>query len=175
MQAIKNFEEATAVFLTDKPEYKSSGAYAMKPLPKAAVNIIVDTLRNSDFPLLNVLLFSMGGASAKIAPTDSAYFYRKATFFLDYSIQWLKSEEDKIQIAELDTLRAKLLPYTSGDYIGNPDRSLKDYLKVYFGDNVERLRCIKQKYDPGNLFQFEQGILPADHNCNKVHRSSLFL
>lgn len=165
VQAIKNFEDATAVFLTDKPEYKSSGAYAMKPLPKEAVKIIVDTLETSHSPLLNVLLFSMGGVSADKKPTDSAYFYRKATFFLDYSIQWLNPNEDKNQIAELDALRAKLLPYTEGDYIGNPDRSLKDYLKVYFGDNVERLKCIKKKYDPNNLFQFEQGVLPAEENC----------
>lgn len=166
VQAIKNFEDATAVFLTDKPEYKSSGAYAMKPLPKEAVKIIIDTLQNSKSPLLNVLLFSMGGVSADTPPTASAYFYRKAIFFLDYSIQWLTPEEDKNQIAELDALRTKLLPYTVGDYIGNPDRSLKDYLKAYFGDNVERLRCIKRKYDPNHLFQFEQGVFPADKNCN---------
>lgn len=170
VQAIHNFEDATAVFITEKPEYKSSGAYAMKPLPKEAIEIIVNTLRNSSSPLLNVLLFSMGGASANIAPTDTAYFYRKAVFFLDYSIQWLKPEEDKKHIAELDALRTKLLPYTSGDYIGNPDRNLKDYLKVYFGDNVEKLHCIKQKYDPDNLFQFEQGVPPADKNCD-VKRS----
>jgi len=166
VKAIKEFEEATAVFLTDKPEYKSTGAYAMKPLPKEAVKIIVDTLQNSRSPLLNVLLFSMGGKSAEAAPTDSAYFYRKAAFFVDYSIQWLKPEEDKQQIAEIDALRTKLLPYATGDYVGNPDRSLKNYLKEYYGDNVERLRCVKRKYDPHNLFQFEQGIPPADKECH---------
>ncbi len=60
VQAIKEFEDATAVFLTDKPEYKSSGAYAMQPLPREAIKIIVDTLKNSNSPLLNVLLFSNG-------------------------------------------------------------------------------------------------------------------
>lgn len=168
VQAIKEFEEATATFLTDKPEYKSTGAFAMKPLPKEAVQIIVEKLKNSSAPLLNVLLFSMGGACADIAPTDSAYFYREAPFFLDYSIQWLKEEEDKKQIAELDALRTKLLPYTAGDYVGNPDSSLKDYLKVYFGDNVERLRCVKRKYDPNNLFQFEQGVTPAEKECDSL-------
>lgn len=168
VQAIKNFEDATAVFLTEKPEYKSSGAYAMQPLPKEAVKIIVDTLQNSHSPLFNVLLFSLGGACSDISPTDSAYFYRKAVFFLDYSIQWLNLEEDKKQIAELDALRTKLLPYTTGDYIGNPDLSLKDYLNVYFGDNVERLRRIKCKYDPTNLFQFEQVITPMEKNCDNL-------
>ncbi len=90
VEAIKGFEDATAVFLTDKPEYKSTGAYAMQPLPKEAIKLIVDNLRMTDLPLLNVLLFSMGGACADIPPVDSAYFYRKALFFLDYSVQWLK-------------------------------------------------------------------------------------
>jgi FAD/FMN-containing dehydrogenase len=165
VQAIKGFEDATAVFLTERPEYKSTGAYAMTPLPKEAITIIVDTLKNSHSPLLNVLLFSMGGACANIPSIDSAYFYRKAIFFLDYSIQWLQQAEDKKHIAELDELRTKLLPYTTGDYVGNPDRSLKGYLNVYFGNNADRLRCVKLKYDPNNLFQFEQGITPTERDC----------
>jgi FAD/FMN-containing dehydrogenase len=160
VQAIKGFEEATAVFLTDKPEYKSTGAFAMKPFPKEAVNLIVDTLKKSQSPLLNVLLFSMGGACAGIAPEDSAYFYRKALFFTSYSVQWLNPADDKVQTAELDTLRTQLLPYTEGDYVGNPDRNLSDYLSVYYGSNADKLRVIKRKYDPDNVFQFEQGIKP---------------
>lgn len=160
VQAIRGFEDATAVFLTDVPEYKSTGAFAMKPLPNEAIKIILDTLQNSRSPLLNVLLFSMGGACAKIAPTDSAYFYRQAPFFVDYSTQWLNPAEDKKHLAELDELRTKLLPYTVGDYVGNPDQSLKDPLKSYYGDNVERLRSVKHKYDPNNIFQFEQGVTP---------------
>lgn len=162
IQIIKSFEDATSVYLTDKPEYKSSGAYAMQPLPQEAIQIVLDTLKNTASPLLNVLLFSLGGACADIQPANSAYFYRKAVSFVVYSTQWLKESEDRASIAELDQLRTKLLPFTEGDYIGNPDRNLKDYLKVYYGDNVEKLRCVKQKYDPNNRFQFEQGIPPAD-------------
>lgn len=165
VQAIRNFEDATAVFLTDKPEYKSTGAFAMKPLPPEAVKIIVDTLQNTTFPLMNVLLFSMGGVAAEVSPTDSAYYYRKAPFFVDYSIQWLKESEDKAQVAELDDLRNQLLPYTAGDYIGNPDRSLKDYMQTYYGENAAKLRCVKRKYDPQNLFRFEQGVIPAEQEC----------
>lgn len=171
VQAIRNFEDATAVYLTDKPEYKSSGAYAMKPLPQEALKIVLDTLEKTDTPLLNVLLFSMGGASAEVKPTETAYYYRKAPFFVVYSTQWLKPEEDKVKIAELDALRTKLLPYTEGDYIGNPDRSLSNYLKVYFGDNVERLRCIKRKYDPHSVFQFEQGVTPALNDKELCHEN----
>lgn len=156
--AIEEFEDSTTVFLTDKPEYKSTGAFAMQPLPDEAIKITVDTLRKSESPLLNFLMFSLGGAIEDKTPTETAYFYRNAKFFVCYSLQWMKEKDDIKSIEELDSLRQRLLPYTEGNYTGNPDRSLTDYLKVYYGGNVARLREIKQKYDPQNLFQFEQGI-----------------
>lgn len=168
-KAINLIEESTAVFLTDKPEYKSTGAFAMNNLPPEALKIMTTTLRDSTSPLLNVLLFSMGGASSEIAPTETAYFYREAKFFINYSIQWLRESEDQKQKAELATLRQRLLPYTVGDYIGNPDPDLKDFLTSYYGANAARLQCVKRKYDPENIFQFEQSIPPASDtaNCNE--------
>ena len=162
--AIKAFEDATAVFITAKPEYKSSGAYAMQSLPPQAIQTITTTLRNTQSPLFNVLLFTMGGAAKEISPTSTAYFYRDAKFFLQYSNQWLQAKNDKLQIGEVDTLRNQLLPYTKGNYTGNPDRNLTDYMTTYYGGNVQQLRCLKRKYDPEYLFQFEQSIPPAPHD-----------
>lgn len=160
-QAIKNIEDSTAVFLTAKPEYKSTGAYVKDTLPSEVVKIITETLENSSSPLFNVLLFSMGGATAEIAPQATAYYYRDDKFFINYSLQWLQRENDKKSIEEIDTLRKRLLPYTEGDYVGNPDMHLADYLVSYYGKNVDRLRCVKRKYDPLYIFNFEQSIPPA--------------
>lgn len=157
-QAIKLIEESTAVFLTDKPEYKSSGTFVMKSLPLEAIKLIDSTLRESTSPLLNALLFSMDGATSTVAPTETAYFYRRALFFINYTSQWLNEGEDIRQKEELKILRERLLPYTVGDYVGNPDPDLGDYLRVYYGDNVKRLESIKRKYDPENIFHFEQSI-----------------
>ncbi|MCL9685638.1 FAD-binding oxidoreductase [Legionella maioricensis] len=166
-KAIELFEDSTSVYITPKPEYKSSGAYAMHKLPKDGVETIVSTLQNSTSPLLNVLFFTLGGAAKTAAPTDTAYFYRNADFFLVYSTQWLQENKDKVQIEELNSLRQKLIPFTQGDYIGNPDRNLPDYLTSYYGDNVRQLRCIKRKYDPDNIFNFEQSIpvAPKEWDC----------
>lgn len=162
-KAIQLIEESTAVYLTDKPEYKSVGAFAMDSLPKQALDLIVGTLDRSPAPLLNVLFFSMGGASAEVDPSATAYYYRKAKFFITYSSQWLDANKDQSHKAELEALRERLLDYTVGDYVGNPDSKLKNFLLAYYGLNAERLKCIKKKYDPENLFQFEQSIPPE---CN---------
>ena len=157
-KAIKELLDSTAVFLTDKPEYKSSGAFVMDPLPPQALNTLVTTLATSDSPLLNVLFFSMGGATADIAPTATAYFYRKAKFFINYSSQWLDAGQDAAHKKELKVLRDNLLTYTVGDYVGNPDPDLDDYLTAYYGGNVARLIDVKRKYDPENIFHFRQSI-----------------
>lgn len=160
-KAIKLFEDSTAVFLTDKPEYKSSGAFAKNNLSKEAVKIITETLQESPSPFLNVLFSTMGGAMADISSTDTAFFYRDTKYFINYTTQWLKENEDQNQKAELTSLRERLLPYTIGDYVGNPDPDLKDYLTSYYGENVTRLESVKCKYDPENIFQFEQSIPPS--------------
>lgn len=167
-KAIKLFEEATSTYITDKPEYKSSGAYAMQPLPPEAIKTIVTTLEQTTNPLLNVLFLGLGGAVKDRAPNATAYFYRGAEFLAVYSSQWLKENEANTRIAEVDALRERLLPYTKGDYVGNPDRNLKDYLTTYYGGNAPKLRCIKRKYDPKNLFRYEQSIPPAtdEATCN---------
>lgn len=163
-KGIQLIEDSTAVFLTDKPEYRSTGAFAMQKFPPEAVNIITSTLKDSKAPLLNVLMFSMGGATAEVSPTATAYYYRKAPFFISYSSQWLEPAEDKKYLRELSQLRQRLLPYTEGDYVGNPDPELHDYLTTYYGANVQRLQYIKRKYDPDNIFHFEQSIPPAPAN-----------
>ncbi|ASB98670.1 hypothetical protein B4143_1938 [Bacillus subtilis] len=47
-----------------------------------------------------------------------------------------------------------------GDYVNWPDIKIRNWPRTYYGENVERLRRVKTKYDPENVFRFEQSIPP---------------
>ena len=164
MKAIEDIEESTAVFLTDKPTYKSTGTFVRNTLPKEGVELIINTLKDSKSPLLNVLFFTMGGATAEVAPDATAYYWRPDNFFINLSTQWLNAGDANAYKTEIASLREKLAPFTEGNYVGNPDPNHKNFMVEYYGKNAERLQCIKKKYDPDNFFKFEQSIPPECKN-----------
>jgi FAD/FMN-containing dehydrogenase len=49
----------------------------------------------------------------------------------------------------------------NGAYVGVPSAGMADSERAYWGPNVARLRTIKAKYDPDNVFSFEQSVPPA--------------
>ena len=72
-------------------------------------------------------------------------------------------EEDAACVADndawLDAFHAAMRPFTSRPRIQNfIDGAGSDFLRAYYGTNLERLVEIKRRYDPGNLFRFPQSI-----------------
>src|SRR5690606_16857899 len=57
--------------------------------------------------------------------------------------------------------RRKLQPFIVGSYINVPDQGIKNSGPVYYGANYPRLRRVKAKYDPENVFRFPQSIPPC--------------
>ena len=61
--------------------------------------------------------------------------------------------------AWLDRFHEAMRPFASDEgYQNFCDESETDYLRAYYGANLERLVEIKRKYDPTNLFRFAQSI-----------------
>lgn len=45
-----------------------------------------------------------------------------------------------------------------GSFVNWPYAQLPDWETAYYGDNAVRLRQVKQRYDPDNLFRYDQSI-----------------
>ena len=77
-------------------------------------------------------------------------------FYWNEQVQTQKNIESvlKWQVEAKEILMQDL----EGAYQNYADSGLKNHLKDYFGINVPRLKQVKSKYDPKNVFSFEQSI-----------------
>ncbi|MBA2937387.1 FAD-binding oxidoreductase [Paenibacillus sp. CGMCC 1.16610] len=159
------FIEATKFFAVSdlhlEPKFKISGAYGFQPLPREGVRIIRDFLSKAPNRHATVWSQSLGGAGSavsRVSPTATAYPHRKAEIIYELSARWRNNREQERNIQWVERFRRALRPFVKGDYVNFPDLAIKNWPKAYYGVNFGRLKQVKRKYDPHNVFRFAQSI-----------------
>ena len=105
-----------------------------------------------------LLIDSYGGALNRVSPTATAFVHRDTLA----SIQYFATGNAGSARAWVNASRARLSHATSGAaYVNYIDPDLANWPQAYYGSNLTRLRQIKRRYDPHNLFHFAQSIRPA--------------
>lgn len=106
--------------------------------------------------------FLLGGEIDKKAPTDMAFVHRGYTMLSSVELEWTKADSNSTVATNevwLDDFHNQMEAHTSSYCYQNfidPDQ--KDYLNAYYGQNLGKLREVKRKYDPENLFRYPQAI-----------------
>lgn len=139
---------------------KRSGSFIEKPLSERAISTIKHFLEHAPNQNASVWQQSLGGAAGRIAPDQTAFYYRDAIIAQEYLTNWTSPEEKRQNVRWIEELRTSLSRETMGDYVNWPDIEIRNWPRTYYGENVERLRRVKTKYDPENVFRFEQSIPP---------------
>ncbi|MBS0655351.1 MAG: FAD-binding oxidoreductase [Verrucomicrobia bacterium] len=143
------------------PFLKSKSEIVMKPLTdtpiKTAIAFFEKLKAEQESYYAYFELDAFGGA---IADGRSAFFPRKAFAWWYHVLYWDKEDMAKRGLHKLRKFHSEVVPYTSPYCYANiVDYDIgDDYLKVYYGDHVERLKHIKRRYDPENLFHWHQSI-----------------
>ncbi|MCB5165418.1 FAD-binding protein [Streptomyces bambusae] len=105
-----------------------------------------------------------GGAVNRVAAADTAFVHRDSAFLAQYLAYW-PADADRTaadrQQAWLDRLWSDLRPWAGGSaYQNYADPKLPGWAAAHYGANLPRLRAVKARYDPDELFRSPQGVRP---------------
>ena len=140
-----------------------SSAWAEQILPEVGIKAIRHFLEKTTGSESNFFFLNSGGAMNRVDPRDTAFFWRNTKYYVEWDASWTEKSETRENLELVEKTRMRLQPYVTGSYVNVPDLSIKDYGHEYYGGNFARLRRIKAKYDPTNVFCFIQSIPPAHY------------
>jgi hypothetical protein len=110
------------------------------------------------------LLFeSIHGVGTRLPEDTCAFAARRARFNVTVMARWEDPAEDGTVIAAARELAALLEPLSlGGGYLNySVDAEPSARLRVAFGEEkYERLRALKRRFDPENVFRLNQNVSP---------------
>ena len=138
----------------------------LKQLPDEAIDASFEHFNTRPKPSLSTLLFEfIGGAPTRVPPESMAFNQRDARFNASALGIWGEQAQDSGQVRWAREFAAMLEPYTAGSSYTNymsADEPMDRVRAAYGDEKFTRLREIKKRYDPDNVFRFNQNIPPAE-------------
>ncbi|HUG46219.1 MAG TPA: BBE domain-containing protein [Sphingomicrobium sp.] len=126
------------------------------------IDIVVDRTKKLPGEFSSSFFESQGGAVNRIDPAATAYPHRKALYSISMSSGWSDPDKDDENIEWARSFYDAVAPHSTGGVYSNyMDFDEEDRIRSAYGKNFERLRQIKARYDPENLFRINQNIKPA--------------
>jgi len=106
-------------------------------------------------------LYPINGACHRVAPADTAFAYRGATFAQVIVAAGADPAEDADRTRWVRDYHNATAPHSeAGGYINFMFEDDQGRIRDNYGQNYDRLVQVKRRYDPGNLFRFNQNITP---------------
>jgi FAD/FMN-containing dehydrogenase len=125
-------------------------------------NTIVEYLRSSDAAMRAAQLRVLGGQMARIPADATAFAHRSSRILVSLATFYEGPEDRPVREAWLSDFAAALRQRDSGAYVNFlVDEGEERVRAAYPGSTWDRLRAVKRRYDPTNLFLLNQNIPPA--------------
>ena len=108
-----------------------------------------------------IFIAHVAGAMTNIAEQDTPWQNRKAHFTINVHTRWQDPKDDDRCKQWARTLHGELAEHSMGSvYVNFIPEDDNDSVGDAYGVNYDRLKSIKRKFDPVNLFRVNQNIAP---------------
>jgi hypothetical protein len=132
-------------------------------LSDAVAETLHEHVSKAPSPFTDTKLATMGGAVARVGENETACGFRGSKYALVIQARWQSVADDAAQLAWTQDFFEAMKPHSAGNVNVNfvADEGDARVADAYNTQVLARLRPIKAKYDPRNLFRLNQNIRPA--------------
>jgi FAD/FMN-containing dehydrogenase len=131
-------------------------------LTDALIDTVVERYASVPSPMTPMLFEHFHGAVTRVEPTATAVPHREAGWNLLIPSVWTDPADTAANIVWAKETHAALKPELSErrwlNYLG--DDQGEDAIRGAYGPNYDRLRELKRRYDPDNIFHLNHNIAP---------------
>jgi FAD/FMN-containing dehydrogenase len=131
-------------------------------LPDELIDSAVECFATVPSPMTAILFEHFHGAVTRVGPSETAVPHRDEGWNLLIPSVWVDPEDNAANIAWTRDTFSALRPYFADgrwlNYLG--DDQADDAIRAAYGPNYDRLREIKGRYDPENVFHLNHDIRP---------------
>ncbi|HUR12908.1 MAG TPA: FAD-binding oxidoreductase [Mycobacteriales bacterium] len=140
-------------------EYHYWRSCFLDDLTDDVIEVLVERASDSQAPpVLELIVEHMGGA---IAAGEGAFAHRDARYDVLIAANWTDPADEDRCVAWARETAAALEPYSRGGYVNYEPDADGAHVPGVYRDRVSRLRSLKAKYDPDNVFRLNQNVAPT--------------
>lgn len=134
-------------------------SHNFRELSDGALDTIIEFVGKIPSPQCEIFLGLIAGAANRVSSNAMAYGHRDAKFVLNVHGRWDDAAQDEIGVAWAREFFKASAPYASaGVYVNFMTEDESDRVAAAYGENYARLKQVKKKYDPENIFHNNQNI-----------------
>mmetsp|Transcript_19079 Transcript_19079/g.26847 ORF Transcript_19079/g.26847 Transcript_19079/m.26847 type:complete len:519 (-) Transcript_19079:481-2037(-) len=164
------------------PSYYYQKAANLSDIPAAELDIMIDKLCKfaDECPVSNmgsgIIIMPLGGDLRNLEPTSipTAQVFGKMKWWFIVITEFPKGQADvhlrNCCIKWVRDVYKVVEPFASQDK-GRARDYWFEVLGDIYGDNMPRLRKLKQKYDPENIFSLNRNILPSPGDVSRNNKT----
>ena len=151
----------TEIFRPGRLQYWKSGF--VQALSDEAIDTLVDFFAaNVPGFFAAIAIEHLGGAVSRVDPRDTAFAHRDAQHSLLVLRMWQDPADSEKNIEWARRCYQTAEPFLkAGAYVNYLGDEGEARVRAAYGVNYERMRAIKNKYDPTNFFRLNQNVKPA--------------
>ena len=132
-------------------------------LSDAAVETMIGQFAACPSPMSGLVVEHVHGAATRVGVAETAFPHRREGYNLLIIAEWQDPEDTARNIAWARQTYDAMAPYYArARYVNYLDKDeASDAIRTAYGPNYDRLRSLKTKYDPTNLFRLNHNIPPG--------------